>query len=121
MNGCRRRLTTVDDADTIRERYLEAEGLASYLHPHLGQRDIRRSLDDIPVLLDQIERLRDERTHVVAYLRGYAALSVSLTERIAVVELADRIERGEHVEAARLKTRLTEPAPGGTEGGNSVS
>lgn len=82
----------MDDPTVIRARYLDADAEASDQY-QLHVRKIRAALDDIPVLLDEIAA---ERVAVVAYLRGYAALSVSLTERIAVVELADRIERGEH-------------------------
>jgi hypothetical protein len=82
----------VDDVDAIRARYVEADAEASDQYaPHV--RTIRRSLDDIPALLDEIA---DERLAVVQYLRDYAALSVSLTQKTAVVELANRIERGEH-------------------------
>lgn len=42
----------------VRERYLEAEGLASYLHRNQGKKEIRLSLDDIPVLLDQLTEVR---------------------------------------------------------------
>lgn len=64
----------MDDPATIRERYLEAEGLASYIHRNLGSTEIRRSLDDIPVLLDRIAALEHESAALQAALDWLGSL-----------------------------------------------
>ena len=50
-------MAVVDDADAIRARYDDADAEASDRYqPHV--RKIRRSLDDIPVLVDKVTELR---------------------------------------------------------------